>query len=252
MSRPTTIDDYKASSGPTSEAFGLTAKASFVVASRADISVAAGAPVGPAAKVLVDAALEAPTARPIPAWGEAPCTDRQKARGLKARPIPTSIPDVSFNELDTIIPQKRAKLIPKILLRMMNLLRINVRNQRVQIRRPNRKRPIFFLPFEPRQARRLRLQPFRRTFQFPYQFRNGYRTRQPNSEMNMIGNASHPITFAFGVTSNGRKIRIKRGTQRSLNNRHTLLRTKDHMNQNVRERLCHRGDYGLHLTHRLT
>jgi hypothetical protein len=195
---------------------------------------------------------KAPTARPIPAWGEAPCTGHPKTRGLKARPIPASIPKVALVEFNAILPQKRTKLLLKILLRMMNFLCIDIPNQRVQVRRPNRERTIPILPFELRKARRFRLQPFGgRRFYLPHQARNITLPAQSNRKVDMIGNAPNAITFRPGIADNGRKIRIQLRTHALIKNRNAILRAENHVNQNVRERLWHRRDYrpGLQPSH---
>src|ERR1700678_1460667 len=88
----------------------------------------------------------APTARPIPAWGEAPGIRRQNARGLKARPIQRSIPQIPFVALHPVFLQECAHLILKILLPVMGLLRIDISDQRFQIRRANRECTIASLP----------------------------------------------------------------------------------------------------------
>ena len=75
-----------------------------------------------------------------------PCHHRTE--GLKARPIPTSIPKVALVKLDTVLPQESPKLVLEVLFGMMLLLRIDIRDQGIQIRRPNRERPITALPRE--------------------------------------------------------------------------------------------------------
>jgi hypothetical protein len=192
----------------------------------------------------------APTARPIPAWGVAPGTGPCSPQGLKARPIPISIPQILLVAFQPILLEKRAKLLLKTLRAVMRLLCIDVTNQFIQIRRPNRKHTISPLPRELRQCRRLSLEPFRRRrFELLHQLRCRRRARQTNRKVNMVRNAADAIALAFGVTGNGSKIGVKGRTQSNIQDRCTIFRTKDHMNKQKRERLRHRADYRLRFQH---
>jgi hypothetical protein len=187
---------------------------------------------------------KAPTARPIPAWGEAPGTPTRNPRGLKARPIEPSIPHIPLVPLHPILLQQRPKLILKRMLPVMHFLRINIPNQRLQICRPNRERTISSLPCELRQRRRLALDPpRRRRLHLLYQFRHGHCPRQPNRQMHMVGRTANAITFAPVIPHKSREIKIKFRSHSLIQNRRTILRAEDHMNQNKRERLWHRADY---------
>ena len=190
------------------------------------------------------AVARAPTARPIPAWGEAPCWATPKVRGLKARPITPSTPQVPLVAFDPILPQERTKLILKRMLLVMCFLCRNVLDQRLQIRWPNRKRPVPSLPSELRQRRRLRLEPLRRrSLQLRNQLRDIRAARQSDRKMHMVGNASHAITLASCATHNCSQIGMEVGPHRIIENRPAFLGTEDHVHQNERERQWHRGDY---------
>jgi hypothetical protein len=194
---------------------------------------------------------KAPTARPIPAWGEAPGAETGRIRGLKARPMPVrgntsgaSIPNVSFITFDSVFLQERAKLILKRLLTMMGLLPVDVSEQLIQVARTNGKRPVAPLPSKPRQSGRLGLEPLgRRGFKLFHQRRHIHRTRHTNGKVNVVLYPSYPIAFAFGVSSNRSKIRMELGLHRGFKNRRAVFRTEDHMDQKECQRLCHRGDY---------
>ncbi len=189
-------------------------------------------------------AASAPTARTIPAWGAAPCVDTQNARGLKARPIEPSIPHIPLVAFDPIFLQERAKLLLKIMLPMMRLLALDVLDQCLQVRRPNRERAISSLPRELRQRGRLRLDPLGRGgFEIFHQLRNRRCARQSNRQMNMVGNATNPKAFTLGTANDGGKISIERRTHGSIELRHSVLRAEDHMDEQKRERLWHRSDY---------
>src|SRR4051812_17305559 len=97
----------------------------------------------------------APTAQSIPAWGKAPGMAELNRQGLKARPIAVSIPQVAFVAFHTIFLEKRTELILKRHLSMMRFLPVNVTNQRLQIRRPDRERTISSLPRKFRKVGRL-------------------------------------------------------------------------------------------------
>ena len=189
-------------------------------------------------------AASAPTARTIPAWGAAPCVDTQNARGLKARPIEPSIPHIPLVAFDPIFLQERAKLLLKIMLPMMRLLALDVLDQGLQIRRPNRERAISSLPRELRQCGRLRLEPLGRGgFNIFHQLRNSRCARQSNRQMNVVGNAPHAITLALGVANYSGKISVERRANRLVKPRCAVLRAEDHMDEQKRERLWHRSDY---------
>ena len=182
-------------------------------------------------------------ARPIPAWGEAPCWAISNARGLKARPIPL-IPQIPLVALHTVLLQERTKLVLKRTLSMMRLLRVDVLNQRLQICRPNRKRSIPSLPRERRQCRRFCFDPLRRRcLQLRNQFCHIRRSRQTDCEMHMVCYASHAITLASGIANNRGKIRIQFHTDRIIQSRSASFRTEDHMHHNERERQWHRHEY---------
>jgi hypothetical protein len=209
---------------------------------------------------------EAPTARPIPAWGEAlgtiqlasksangapytslgrsPRYEHTKPRGLKARPIAISIPQIPLVKLNPIFLKKCAKFIFKIHSSMVLRLPINVINQLIQIRRPNRKRPVPALPCEPSQRRRLSFQPFRRgCLKLLYQVRDIRLARQSNRKMDVVGNATNPITFAVGIADNCRQIGVKIRAHNVIDHRRAIFRTENHMDKQIRERLCHRDEY---------
>ena len=186
----------------------------------------------------------APTARPIPARGEAPCTDTTSSRGLKARPIQISIPQIPLVVAHPILLQERAKLILKRLLAMMRLLRIDVIKQLIQIPGPNRKRSISLLPRKLRQPGGLALEPFgRRGLQVRNQLRNRHSAIQPNGQMNMVRNATNSITFAIGIAGDGSKISMQRRPHSIIDQRQTIFRAEDHMDKNERERPRHRKNY---------
>jgi hypothetical protein len=188
-------------------------------------------------------AQKAPTARPIPAWGEAPCWAAPEAQGLKARPIP-SIPQILLVALHPVLLQECAELFLKISFAMMRLLCIDVLNQQFQIRRPDGKRAVPPLPRELRQLWRLGLDPLRRgSLQFRNQLRDVRRSRQSDRKMHMVGNAFNAITFAPGVTRNRGEISVKVGPHRIIENRTAFLRTEDYMHNNECERQWHRHEY---------
>ena len=186
----------------------------------------------------------APSARPIPAWGAAPCAAVPQIRGLKARPIELSIPHIPLVAFNPVLLQQHAKLLLIITLPMMRFLALDVLDQGLQIRRPNRERTISSLPCELRQRGRLRLDPLGRgRFEILDQPRHRRCARQPNRQMNVVGNAPHAIAFTLGIANDGGKIGVECRTHRLVDPRHSVLRTEDHMDEQKRERLWHRSDY---------
>ena len=186
----------------------------------------------------------APTARPIPAWGVAPRTPTPTTRGLKARPIPPSIPKIRLVRIHPILLQKRTQLILKPVFPVMRLLRINVTNQRLQIGRPNGKRTISSLPRKFAQPRKLPLQPFgRRRLHLSHQIRDVRRRTQPHRKMNMIFDATYPIALASRPTHDRCKIGVEPGTHTLIQQRRSIFRTEDHVNHNKRQRTRHGAKY---------
>lgn len=196
---------------------------------------------------------QAPTARSIPAWGDAPCVDARNIRGLKARPITPSIPHISFVAFHAIFLHERPHLPLEITPPVMRLLGIDVTDQRIHIRWPNGKRRIPFLPCEFRQTGRLGLEPFGgRGLQLSHQLRDRRRPRQANGEMNVVCDTAHAIAFASGIPRHRREVGMKIGAGSIVQRGRAALRAEDHMNQNKRERLRHGGNYrsGLQPSHR--
>jgi hypothetical protein len=187
---------------------------------------------------------EAPGARLIPAWGEAPRTAHPRTRGPEARPIRPSIPQISLFELNPILLQEPTKLILKRPLPMMLLLAVDVLRQRLQIRWPNRKRTVPSLPCELRKLWPSGFDPLRRRSLHPFhQLCNVRRTRHPNPEMNMVSNSPDAIALASRVAHQSGKVRIQLWANRLVQNGLTLLRTENHVNQDKRKRSGHRRDY---------
>ena len=169
---------------------------------------------------------------------------RQAPRGLKARPIAISIPQIPLIELNPIFLEKRAKFLLKIHPSMMLHLPVDITNQSAQIRRPNRKCAVSSLPCKPRQSRRLSLHPFRRGgLKLLYQLRDIRLARQTNRKMNVIGNTTNPITFALGIANNRSQIGIKVRTHNVVDQFSPIFRTENYMNKQIRERLGHRDEY---------
>jgi hypothetical protein len=190
----------------------------------------------------------APKARPIPAWGEAPGTAAQGARGLKARPIPASVPNVPLIELDTILPQERPKLILKRLPAMMLFLRIDVIEQRVQIRWAHRERTITALPRKASQLWRSCFKPpGRRCLQLCNHVRNTLRPSYTNREMHMIRNTANPEAFTIAVSRDRCKVGVQLDPHVAIENRKSIFGREDKMNQQKAQRLGHGRNYRLAL-----
>src|SRR5215469_13493870 len=185
-------------------------------------------------------ARQAPKARPIPARGEAPCTGKIAARGLKARPIST--PQMLIIGIQTILPQERTQFITKRMLAMMRLLFIDVSQQRIEIRRPNRERTITDLPGEIRDS--LRLQPSRRRgLQLLHELRNRLFLALTNRKMDMIGNTPSPVTFASSISCDRREVSKQIGTDILVEQGQSIFGAEDHMNHNKGKRSWHSKNY---------
>ena len=183
-------------------------------------------------------------ARSIPTWGVAPGISRATPGGLKARPMPLSIPNIALIEINTIPLQKRTKLILKTLFRMVRFLPVDVRAQRAQIRRANGEHTIPALPLEATKLVPLRLQPLRRPrLQIAHEVCDSQRPRQPNRQMEMIGHAANPITFASSISNSRCEVGAQVRTHGISQQRHPPFGAEDYMNQNESERLGHCGNY---------
>jgi len=165
-------------------------------------------------------------------------------QGPEARPISASIPKVSLLALDPVPLQKRPQLTLKILLRMVRRLRIDVPNQRIQIRRPNRKRTIPSLPSKLRQLGRLALQPLRRRrLDLGNEPRDIHLTIQPNRQVNMVGHPANAKTLALVVPNNSSQIGKESRTNSLVQQWRTILRAENHMHQEKAQRSCHTAEY---------
>src|SRR5215469_9178522 len=185
-------------------------------------------------------AVQAPKARPLPARGEAPCPVRIENRGLKARPI--SIPQMLIIGVQSILPQKRTQLITKRMRAMMRLLLIDVSQQRFEIRRPHRERPITDLPRETWDSPSL--QPSRRgSLQLLHELRNRLFLALTNRKMDMIGHTSNPVAFASRISRDRREVREQIRTDVVVEQGQPVFGAEDHMNHNKGKRSWHSENY---------
>lgn len=84
-----------------------------------------------------------------------------------------------------------------------------------------------------------------------HQIRKVCRSRQTQSEMDMVRNSANTETFAFGITGNRGEICVKGRTHFRINERPAIFCAENQMNQNKGERLGHRQNYksGLQPSH---
>jgi len=59
----------------------------------------------------------------------------------------------------------------------------------------------------------------------------------------MIGDATDPTTFAVRIAGDGRQICVQRGTHRFIEQRYSIFRAEDHMDEDKREGSWHRKNY---------
>src|SRR6266446_4695610 len=170
----------------------------------------------------------APTAQPIPAWGNAPGSARENERGLKARPMrDASIPHISFVVFDAVFFEEHPELFLKRPPPVMLLLPVNVFAQGIQIRWPDGKTPIAALPCERTQRGRLCLEPFRRRrFQLLDQVGDRERARKANREMHVVS-AADAIRLASRIARDGREVRVKRAPRLGVADRAAIFCAED-------------------------
>jgi hypothetical protein len=187
----------------------------------------------------------APTAQPIPAWGNAPGIGAGLGiEGLKARSIDTSIPQIPLIKLHPVFPEESTQFILKRNFAMILFLILDVLDQSLQIRRANGERAVAPLPRKLRQFGRLCFQPFRRRrFQYLHQLRHIHRPGQTNGKMYVVSNSANAIAFAFRIADNRSHIRVEHRSHRLVENWLSIFRTENEVNQNKREGLRHRADY---------
>lgn len=178
-------------------------------------------------------------------WGRKPhVSPPGNPRGLKARPITFSVPQMLFVALHSIFLEKRAELILKRMSLMMRLLRIDVAEQNLQICRPNRECTTSALPGKMRQFRQLDLQPLRgRSLQFPHDIGDIRLTRQSNRQVHMVRNAADAVTLAPCVAHDRGKICKQVWPHRLAQNRSAILCTEDQVNHYKRQRQRHSDEY---------
>lgn len=144
--------------------------------------------------------------------------------------------------VQSILPQERTQLITKRNLAMMRVLFIDVSQQCIQIRGPNRERPITGLPREIWDS--LRLQPSRRRgLQLLHELRNRLLLSLTNRKMDMIGNTPNAITFASGISCDRREVREQIGTNVIVEQVQSVFGAEDHMNHNKGKRSWHSENY---------
>jgi hypothetical protein len=141
-----------------------------------------------------------------------------------------------------ILLKKRPHLFLEIPLAVMRLLLRDVSNQRTGIRRPNGERTVPTLP--PKCVNALNLHPFgRRNLYFFNKLRNALRRMHPHRQMHMVCNTADPETIALLIANDGSKIGMQTISHTILQQRTTILRTENDMNQQKTQRLGHRKNY---------
>jgi len=75
------------------------------------------------------------------------------------------------------------------------------------------------------------------------QARDGDGSRKADGEMHMILHAARPVTFTAGVAGHGREIRMEFGPRVRVEEWVAILRAKDDVDDDERERLGHGDDF---------
>ena len=179
-------------------------------------------------------------ARSIPAWGEAPGVSVPPTRGLKARPIASSIPNIPLVAVESITFQECSKLVLKRLLHMVRLLTLDVPNQCLQVRRSNRKHSISTLPFERPQLRSSRLQPFGRIrLQRSNQLGNRQRSGQSDGQAHRVCYPTNPVALTASIPDRRCKVGVQVRTYHLAQQRLPVVRAEDDINQHKAKRLSY-------------
>ncbi len=122
----------------------------------------------------------------------------------------SSVPHVTFVVGDSVFGEEHPVFVLKGFGTVVFLLISDVREQGVEVGRPDRESAIAALPGEVAQFGRLCFQPFRRRgFQFLDERRERDGARKSNGDMDMIGNAANERTIATGVSRHGCEVSVK-------------------------------------------
>jgi hypothetical protein len=141
-----------------------------------------------------------------------------------------------------IFLEKRAHLISKVSFEVVCLLRVNVFNQRTQIRWTDGKQTVTALPCE--VASSLLVHPCGRTrFDLRHDSRCGLCRSQPHRKMDMVSDSANSEAFAIEFARRSCNISVKPGKNTLVDQRSTMFRAEDHVHQVETQRLWHRTNY---------
>jgi hypothetical protein len=187
---------------------------------------------------------KAPKARPIPAWGVAPCLSKGDGRGLKARSIIISIPHISLVRFDAVFLEKGTKFFLKVLFSMMRFLGIDVLKQCIKISRANGESAITSLPSKLGKVGGLSLEPGRgRGFRLFNNFSNRFGTRDTDRKMDVVGGSAGTVAFASRVADERGEVCVERGADGFAEERLAVFRGEDYVDEEEGQGLRHGGDY---------
>jgi len=141
-----------------------------------------------------------------------------------------------------ILLEKRAHLVLKAPLSMVDFLLIDVLNQRAQISRTNGEHPVSALPCEARNSAFLHPDR-RRRFNLRHNLRRGCSRSQSYRKMNMICDPANSEALAIQFASCPGKVSMKVTRNVIANEWNSILRTEDNMHKIETQRLRHSGDY---------
>ena len=165
--------------------------------------------------------------------GRSPRYSGPRRRGLKARPIHISIPQIPFIESHSIFLQKCTQLILKRLLPVMHLLTIDV----VRSALPKSAAPTENAPYPRCHAN------FDRSGDWVLSHLDEEDlscstisddilcARQANCKMNVVRDPAYAKAFAFGVAGNGGKVRVECRANGRTEKAGTVFCAEDHMDQ---------------------
>jgi hypothetical protein len=141
-----------------------------------------------------------------------------------------------------ILIEKRAHLVLETPFDVVRLLRVDVVDQRADIRRADGKQTVSTLPRE--LGYPLLFHPYRRSgFHLGYEFRCRSRRRQSDRKMNVVGNSTHSKALTIQFARGSGEIRMKIRNHVIVDERSPMFRAENDMHQIEAQRLRHGSDY---------
>ena len=155
------------------------------------------------------------------------------------------IPDVTFVEIDSVLPEEITVFVLEGLGPMVFFLVVDVLNHGIEIAGTNGEGAIAALPGKLGKIRGTLFQPLRRRcFQLADQIGNGDGAGKADRKVDVILYAADAVAFAIPMPGDSSEIGVKIGTHLRVEEGHSVFCAKDDVDQSKVERLRHGGMEG--------